>query len=61
VPTLLLHGADDLIPPSESDATAALLTQAVRITVPNAGHLPFFEAPEATFAALHAHLEGTLV
>jgi len=61
VPTLLLHGADDLIPPSESDATAALLTQAVRITVPNAGHLPFFEAPEETFAALHAHLEGTLV
>jgi proline iminopeptidase len=56
VPTLILHGTEDLIPTAMADATAALLTHATRIDVPDAGHLPFFEAPDATFGALIAHL-----
>ncbi len=55
--TLVLHGTDDLIPPSEADATAALLPRASRIDVPGAGHLPFFEAPVATFAAIRTFLD----
>ncbi len=56
VPTLLLHGSDDLIPPGTADATAALLPRARRVNVPQAGHLPFFEAPEHTFAAIEDFL-----
>jgi len=57
LPTLLLHGTDDLIPPSEADATAALLPRATRLDIAGAGHLPFFEAPAQTFAAIRAHLD----
>ena len=56
VPTLILHGTEDLIPTAMADATAALLTRATRIDVPDAGHLPFFEAPDPTFGALITHL-----
>jgi proline iminopeptidase len=56
VPALLLHGTDDLIPTTEADATAALLARAQRVDIPGAGHLPFFEQPEPTFAAVQDFL-----
>ncbi len=56
VPALILHGDADLIPPAMADAHAALLTRATRVTVTEAGHLPFFEAPDTTFDAVRSHL-----
>jgi proline iminopeptidase len=58
VPTLVLHGAADLIPLAMPDAHAALLTRATRVTIPDAGHLPYFEAPAATFDAVRQHLRA---
>jgi proline iminopeptidase len=56
MPALVLHGTADLIPLAMADATAALLPRATRVNIDDAGHLPFFEAPDATFGAVVAHL-----
>jgi proline iminopeptidase len=58
VPTLVLHGAADLIPPAVAAETAALLGDAQLRVIPDAGHMPFWEAPEAFFAAVDAFLSA---
>jgi proline iminopeptidase len=50
-PTLLVHGADDPLPPAQSHATAALLSDAQVHEIAASGHMPFWEQP-ATFFRL---------
>jgi proline iminopeptidase len=56
VPTLVVHGAADVLPLSEAERTAQLLARARLVPIPEAGHNPFWEAPDAFFAAVHAFL-----
>ncbi len=61
VPTLVVHGAADVLPLSEAARTAAHLAAAgcaARVMpIADAGHNPFWEAPDAFFAAVQAFLE----
>lgn len=57
-PTLVVHGAADVLPLSEATRTAALLGEAQVVPVEEAGHNPFWEAPDAFFAAVQAFLGG---
>lgn len=53
VPTLIITGsADDMIPPSESEAMAAAITGSKLVVIPGAGHLSNVEAPDAFNAAV---------
>lgn len=55
VPTLVLWGdSDRIVTPAYGEALAAAIPGARFTLVTNAGHLPHFEQPEATFAALDA-------
>lgn len=65
VPTLVVHGAADVLPLSEATRTAAHLAAAGAparvLPIADAGHNPFWEAPDAFFAAVQAFLtEGLL-
>ena len=55
-PVLLIHGEEDALPIAEAEASTALIPQAGVVRIPEAGHMPFFEHPEPTFAAALAHL-----
>lgn len=50
-PVLLVHGEEDALPIAEAHATARLIPTARVAPIPAAGHMPFFENPEPTFAA----------
>ncbi len=50
-PVLLIHGEADALPVAEAEASAALIPNARVVRIPEAGHMPFFEHPEPTFAA----------
>jgi pimeloyl-ACP methyl ester carboxylesterase len=55
--TLLIWGAEDMLTPlTQGERLAALLPNARLISIPNAGHQPFEEAPEAFNQALIAFL-----
>jgi len=56
VPTLVLHGAADVLPLSEAERTAQYLPHARLVPIADAGHNPFWEAPDVFFAAVHAFL-----
>ncbi|MBY0490415.1 MAG: alpha/beta hydrolase [Gemmatimonadaceae bacterium] len=63
-PTLVVHGAADVLPLSEAARTAAHLAAggatARVMPIADAGHNPFWEAPDAFFAAVQAFLtEGS--
>jgi pimeloyl-ACP methyl ester carboxylesterase len=47
VPALFIHGEDDPMPPPSSTATAALIPGARVETIPDCGHFPWIEQPEA--------------
>ncbi len=55
VPALVVHGTDDPIP-LESVRELADLLGAAFIPIPECGHVPYLEAPEAFFAALDPFL-----
>lgn len=56
-PTLVLGGADDsLTPPAVLQALAAPIPQAQLHTLPDCGHLPTLEQPEATTALMRRWL-----
>lgn len=55
---LFIHGAEDAIPTAEAHANAALIRGATVATIDAAGHMPFFENPEPTFAAALAFLDA---
>lgn len=56
VPTLVVHGAADVLPLSEAERTTRFLSHARLEPIPDAGHNPFWEAPDAFFAAVQAFL-----
>jgi proline iminopeptidase len=49
VPTLVLHGEDDVLPLAQAERTAGLLANARLVPVARAGHMPFWEAPDRFF------------
>jgi proline iminopeptidase len=56
VPTLVIHGEEDALPPAVSAELVALLPRAQRQLVPHSGHMPFWEAPEAFFSTVDSFL-----
>jgi len=57
VPTLILSGTkDQIIPPAKAQALAASVPNAQLSMIENAGHLPMWEAPEATTSALRSFI-----
>lgn len=58
-PVLLIHGEADALPIAEAEANAVLIPQARMVRIPEAGHMPFFEHPEPTFAAALRFLAET--
>jgi proline iminopeptidase len=59
VPSLVIHGERDLIPVAQSRRTVGLLPHARLELVANAGHMPFWEAPERFFGLVNAFLGTT--
>jgi proline iminopeptidase len=49
-PALVLHGERDALPPSVAFGLAALLGRATVVVLPDAGHMPFWEAPHRFFS-----------
>ncbi len=58
VPTLIIHGAEDLIPLASSQEWAATLPQARLLVIPGSGHYPWIEAPDHFFPAADRFLRG---
>ena len=56
VPTLVIHGEQDLLPVETAAAIGRTLGNARLELLPGAGHMPFWEAPERFFAAVEAFL-----
>lgn len=54
--SLVIHGADDALPPSAAEALATLIPNARLELIPGAGHMPFWEAPEQFFALVESFL-----
>jgi proline iminopeptidase len=54
--TLVVHGAQDVIPARLAHETAALLPHARGLAIDGAGHMPFFERPAEFFAAVSGFL-----
>ncbi len=57
IPSLVVHGAADPIPEASSAACARALG-AEYVVIPDAGHVPYVEAPGPLFAALDRFLAG---
>ncbi len=55
--TLIVHGAQDVIPQRLALETAALIPRAGTLIIERAGHNPFFERPEEFFAAISDFLD----
>ena len=51
-----MHGAEDVLPLAEATRTAGLLPQARLLPIAEAGHNPFWEAPDAFFTAVDTFL-----
>ncbi|WP_028922550.1 alpha/beta fold hydrolase [Pseudonocardia acaciae] len=56
VPTLIVEGALDIRPNWAVDSLHRALPSVTRVTLPDVGHVPWLEAPEAFYAALLSHL-----
>lgn len=57
--TLVIHGEDDPIPIEASRAWASSIPDARLLVLPQVGHFPQVESPEALFAAVETFLGGT--
>lgn len=57
VPTLVVHGAADVLPLSEAQRTVSLLGNARLVPIADAGHNPFWEAPDAFFDSVLSFLD----
>jgi pimeloyl-ACP methyl ester carboxylesterase len=58
-PTLVVWGERDVVtPPAYGRAVAAALPGSTFVSVPDAGHVPFRESPEAVWAALDRFLRA---
>lgn len=49
VPTLIMHGEDDLLDTGVARSIAGLIEGSELALIPHAGHMPFWEAPEEFF------------
>ena len=58
VPSLVIHGSEDPIPLESAREWAMVLPNARLLIIPNSGHFPFFEQPEAFFSAADRFLRG---
>ena len=58
IPALVVHGDDDPIPIASAAATATALRAPLTI-LPDCGHVPYVEAPEAFVSALDSFLPRT--
>lgn len=56
VPTLVIHGERDALPAAVALEIAELLPRARHALLPDAGHMPFWEAPERFFDAAGSFL-----
>ncbi|MEU4190809.1 alpha/beta hydrolase [Kribbella sp. NPDC026611] len=56
VPTLLVHGAEDLRPPSVTDSLLAALPDAERVVLNGVGHYPWVEDPDGFQQAVREFL-----
>jgi len=54
--TLVIHGGDDLLPPSVARELVALLLKSTLSIIPSAGHMPFWESPEVFFPQVESFL-----
>ena len=55
--TLVVHGLQDVLPPSLARETAALILRAELALIDRAGHMPFWEQPAAFFDRVSAFLD----
>jgi proline iminopeptidase len=61
LPTLFMHGEDDPLPVRSTASTAALIPNALVETIPDCGHFPWLEQPDAFRRAverLHARFDA---
>jgi proline iminopeptidase len=58
-PTLVMHGERDLLPARVAGEIAALLRNSRVELIPDAGHMPFWEAPERFFALVEEFLASS--
>jgi proline iminopeptidase len=56
--TLVVHGAEDVIPPRLAREIAALAPRSTALIIEGAGHMPFFEQPDRFFAAVRGFLDA---
>lgn len=56
VSTLVIHGALDPLPVETSRELISLLPHAQHVVIPDAGHMPFWEAPDLFFALVERFL-----
>jgi proline iminopeptidase len=56
--TLVVHGAEDLIPVEASREWAQYIPDARLLLIPDVGHMPHLEAPEIFFPAVEDFLSG---
>ena len=58
-PTLIIHGAEDFIVPEAPTLVQRLITNAELVVIPDSGHYPFIEQPEAFTDALRSFINRT--
>jgi len=58
-PTLIVHGAEDFIVPAAPDLVHQLIPSARLAVIPDSGHYPFIEQPEAFTRTLRAFIDAT--
>ncbi len=56
VPTLVIHGVEDLLPVSVARNTASVLPNVRLELIPGSGHMPFWEAPQRFFETVETFL-----
>lgn len=56
--TLVIHGEADLLPPTVARELVGLIPKSRLALIPGAGHMPFWEEPEAFFQQTHAFLDA---
>jgi proline iminopeptidase len=56
VPTLVIHGELDPLPVEISEQVASVIPAATHVVIPDAGHMPFWEAPDVFFPTIEQFL-----